>query len=744
MFRDVDELPLSDNLSEPITNALANSDYLITLCTPRYPQSRWCLKEIETFLQTHPRDHILVVLAEGEPVDSFPEILTFEQVEVKDENGSVRFERKQIEPLAADTRGENKKEILKAMDIAVIKLCAAMFGLNYDDLKQRHREQKMRRMMTVFGIIGAFLFCFAAVVTGMLFKISKQNNIISSQYSELKDKYADTVADKAAELLGNGRRMDAVYALRSVLPDNPSEGYNANALRGLYSAMGIYGSDTIYMPGTVYEMNSAVYDYLVSDDGSYILINDLLSMKLFSGSGEMIREFDNESTYSFTEGVFCGDGAIVYVYGDEIRFYDIESGEDTEITGFEEMCELFGTGAGMVIVYSDDSLLAIDDSGEIAYSIDLTDVFGYSGLMVSDLDSSDKYLACSFSDFTDYYLMIADIHSGEVTDVIDVQSDYVIYVCMGDEYLYYALTEYGDNGEEKCAVHAVRPHSGNEMYSAGTEGGTVNDIWEKDGYLYVYTLYGVEIYASKDGKKVSVYQPDGEIVCGIDTDTGMKFVSDTGKVYESYGDTFYEVSGQFLPTDHAGKIAAMKYLGFSYFIHFERADYITAYDPVMISYDGSEADPDFEDLYGEDATFDLQDDEKFNSLLLDQAIYSEDGKYIVASYSNHTVRIHDADTYECINSFDMDEYVVSFYYSKTVKGYIMICEDASFILDEDFNIICDVGLIAGEKNGKLIMGDSMGEFHSVDWVDYKELISLADEYLGDHEPRESIREKYGI
>ena len=62
VFRDVDELPLADNLSEPINDALRNSDYLITVCTPRYPQSRWCMKEIETFLETHTRDHILVVL----------------------------------------------------------------------------------------------------------------------------------------------------------------------------------------------------------------------------------------------------------------------------------------------------------------------------------------------------------------------------------------------------------------------------------------------------------------------------------------------------------------------------------------------------------------------------------------------------------------------------------------------------------------------------------------------------------
>ena len=76
VFRDVDELGLTEELSEPINAALANSDYLITICTPRYIESVWCMKEIETFLKTHGRDKILVVLAEGEPSESFPEILT--------------------------------------------------------------------------------------------------------------------------------------------------------------------------------------------------------------------------------------------------------------------------------------------------------------------------------------------------------------------------------------------------------------------------------------------------------------------------------------------------------------------------------------------------------------------------------------------------------------------------------------------------------------------------------------------
>ena len=149
VFRDVEELPLSDNLSDPINNALANSDYLICICTPSYLTSKWCMREIETFLQTHDREHVLLVLAQDEPVNSFPEILTYVEEKVIDADGDEVVIKKEMEPLAADVRGENKKENLKAMDTAVLKLCAAMFGLNYDDLKQRHHREKIKRLTTI-------------------------------------------------------------------------------------------------------------------------------------------------------------------------------------------------------------------------------------------------------------------------------------------------------------------------------------------------------------------------------------------------------------------------------------------------------------------------------------------------------------------------------------------------------------------------------------------------------------------
>ncbi|MBQ8166752.1 MAG: toll/interleukin-1 receptor domain-containing protein, partial [Lachnospiraceae bacterium] len=56
VFRDKDELPITNNLEDPIIKALSESEYLIVICTPRLKESIWCKKEIETFIQMHGRD----------------------------------------------------------------------------------------------------------------------------------------------------------------------------------------------------------------------------------------------------------------------------------------------------------------------------------------------------------------------------------------------------------------------------------------------------------------------------------------------------------------------------------------------------------------------------------------------------------------------------------------------------------------------------------------------------------------
>ena len=75
VFRDQEELPSSADLGKDIENALDQSEWLICICSPSYPESRWCMREIDYFLQKHDRSRVLAVLASGEPAESFPDLL---------------------------------------------------------------------------------------------------------------------------------------------------------------------------------------------------------------------------------------------------------------------------------------------------------------------------------------------------------------------------------------------------------------------------------------------------------------------------------------------------------------------------------------------------------------------------------------------------------------------------------------------------------------------------------------------
>ena len=96
---------MATNLADPIREALQNSEYLIVICSPRLPESMWCRKEIETFIEMHDREHVLAVLAEGEPAASFPEELLYREAEEKQPDGSILKVKIPVEPLASDVRG---------------------------------------------------------------------------------------------------------------------------------------------------------------------------------------------------------------------------------------------------------------------------------------------------------------------------------------------------------------------------------------------------------------------------------------------------------------------------------------------------------------------------------------------------------------------------------------------------------------------------------------------------------------
>lgn len=135
-FRDAEELPLSPSLGSDIERALLESDWLIAVCSPRYLKSRWCLQEMEFFAQHKGREHIMVVLADGRPAESIPELLRWRY----DENG----ERVPYEPLAAEARGASMAERIRKLRVEKFRILAPILGVGFDDLRRRSRQRRIR------------------------------------------------------------------------------------------------------------------------------------------------------------------------------------------------------------------------------------------------------------------------------------------------------------------------------------------------------------------------------------------------------------------------------------------------------------------------------------------------------------------------------------------------------------------------------------------------------------------------
>jgi WD40 repeat protein len=153
VFRDREELPVSADLSSNIDEALRESRYLIVICSPRSAQSRWVGEEIKTFKKLGREDRILALIVDGEPNASdgkegfkpedecFHEALRYRW----SQNGEALAIRS--EPIAADAR-EDKD----GRNNAKLKLLAGLLGVNYDDLKQRDNERRIRRLRFVVAV----------------------------------------------------------------------------------------------------------------------------------------------------------------------------------------------------------------------------------------------------------------------------------------------------------------------------------------------------------------------------------------------------------------------------------------------------------------------------------------------------------------------------------------------------------------------------------------------------------------
>lgn len=356
VFRDQEELPIGSDLADNIKQAISESQYLIVICSPRTPESYWVQKEINTFIAMHGREHILAVLIEGEPAESFPKEILFR------DNGEA------VEPLAADVRGKNNREINKKLKTETIRLAAPLIGCNYDDLRQRRRERRMKKVILASAA--------AAVLATAFGSYSYYNSMmIQKNYKGKLINQSKYLADTSLSLLEEGDRITAGLIAMEALPTK--------------------NHDRPYVAAAQYALSEALHSY---KNGCRLEKDCLLKHDL------PVKSF----TYSRdgTKIVSIDQGNSVYVWEVENNTLLIKISPDRSYDGY-----VLET---MDAVITDNNLIIATESR--IYGMDL------KGNEIWQTDTGNSFIACKF----DTEAEIAACISGDEINFIDISEGSLI------------------------------------------------------------------------------------------------------------------------------------------------------------------------------------------------------------------------------------------------------------------------------------------------------------------------------
>lgn len=209
IFKDLDELGASSDLSERLRTALEQSAWLIVICSPAAVRSRWVNEEIRQFRALRGEARILAVIAEGEPfasdepglahLECLPEALR-QPLEAADARAAPR-----LEPAAADLRpGKGGARL------ALLKVVSGMLGIDLGQLVQRDTRRRNRQLVALAGAsLGA-----AAVFGALAITALKARDEAIAQRSQAEGLIEFMIGDlrKTLEPAGRLDALDAVGA----------------------------------------------------------------------------------------------------------------------------------------------------------------------------------------------------------------------------------------------------------------------------------------------------------------------------------------------------------------------------------------------------------------------------------------------------------------------------------------------------------------------------------------------------
>lgn len=389
VFRDREELAARD-LSASIEEALATSRYLIVICSKRTPLSEWCQREIETFKSLHGSERIIPVLIEGEPGEAFPLPLK----ELKGEESVSEILAADIRPdeiLNADFEGyealqNNNKAKLKELtkkSLDILKtekyrVMATILGCNFGDLKQRDKERKNKRIMTVSTVAGVVFLIFGLFMANAYHKaeLARQEAVQSN---------ASILMKRSKDFTKEGDYIKAVLvakeAMKSIKPNMKYYDTLKAEEDTIFNSM-IYhsGASTLTSIST-----KNIFTYMdVSKDEKYVAYG-------LDNNYTAIASVDNGEVLKILEGhtqpvkvvMFSNNDKYLasYSFDNTCIIYDVETGE--------ERAKIETDGIPMLVRFSEDDskliLITYDNISTNFYLYDTANWQRTGGFVIDEL-----------------------------------------------------------------------------------------------------------------------------------------------------------------------------------------------------------------------------------------------------------------------------------------------------------------------------------------------------------------------
>ena len=766
VFRDETEFAVSDDLTQAINEALINSDFLICICSPEYLKSEWCRKEIEFFLKGHDRKHILLVLADGEPMEAFPPEVLYDDVYKMGPDGRPYWVKVPREPLAADCRGGDSKERNPKIDKAAMRLIASILGINFDDLQQRHRHEEYKRtrnrVLIVFAVMAAFLALsvgFLIRITGQNLEILKQNEEIARQNEIISQKYADTLAQTSDNLLRDSKRKDAVYAARLALNGNDSSGYSELATKALANALGIYDlPNTFGCDSDILLPCNVLGDLVISQNGGYASVKDLDHVRYVvdMNTGATVFSFiEDEDTRFVFDG---GRGFVFKRQNENYRYYTISEGTETDL-GISEAF-LFAGDEGEGYVISSGGIITLYKGAGALGSIN-----------------------CPQEGFT------KDIDFDVVVSFVPKTNECWVFLV---EYKYKTTTAFIF---DMASGSSRRMHIAGELcFGICTDGKSI--AWKQyDGFDYSLRIMDIadgttQNLACGDIYNLIVMNNDVVVISEttvtiLDKDLNKRHEFNCGTFVRifTYGDAVWLLDS----TGILYKISDGGYVGFDtgladnktswmkafrngrlyasitgdnhiYTYSFRQSDYMTvaegAYEDLV--YDYSDATMIYENPAA--ASFVeliMKKETEFKQNRIKRVVMCQNADRGLVQLYDGAVFIYDSSTGEKLKTIYSTEGYIRIFYYDSQKNYYYLSSENVDVYDADFKNIysirnCVLSGIDRQKGAIVVLdltygnSDNVSGYYTVYPVTYEQLIRLADDYLAGYEPDERVKEKYSL